>query len=156
MKISKSLTVAMLVLILLGCNRNEIYFKYQTVPSSGWNKDSLLNFDVNVEDTISKYNVLIHVRHYGNYPYQNLWLFLDNKAVNDSIARKDTIEFYLADEFGKWLGKGAGGLKEMPVLYKQQIQLPDSGLYNLKIGHGMRDSVLVGINDVGVRVEKVE
>lgn len=156
MKRSKLIFGVFLVLILHACNQKEIYFNYQTLPSGGWSKDSVLNFDINVEDTVSVYNVLIHLRHFGTYPYQNMWLFLESKRPHDSIARKDTIEFYLANEFGKWLGKGSGALKEMPVLYKQQIQLPDSGLYRLSIRHGMRDSVLIGVNDVGVRVEKVE
>ena len=70
------------------------------------------------------------------------------------MIQKDTIECFLADEFGKWLGTGAGALKEMPVLYRQQVIFPDSGIYQMKIGQGMRDSILVGINDIGIRVEK--
>ncbi|HHT22854.1 MAG TPA: gliding motility lipoprotein GldH [Bacteroidales bacterium] len=156
MKRNKVIFGLFLVLILQACNQKEIYFSYQTIPSSGWNKDSILNFDINVEDTIFAYNVLIHLRHFGNYPYQNMWLFLESKKPHDNIAQKDTIEFFLADDFGKWLGKGSGALKEMPVLYKQQIQFPDSGLYQLSIRHGMRDSILKGVNDVGVRVEKID
>ena len=143
--------------VLLGtfdaCNQNEVYFKYLPVPKNGWDKDSVLTFDYTVQDTLSRCDVFIHVRHYGDYPYQNFWLFLENMDA-DSVIVNDTIECYLADEYGKWLGTG-NAVKEMPIFYKQQILLPDSGTYQMKIRHGMRDSVLTGIKEIGVRVEAV-
>ncbi|NLO71267.1 MAG: gliding motility lipoprotein GldH [Porphyromonadaceae bacterium] len=153
MKISKLVIGLFLIVAFTACNQNEVYFRYNPIPTSGWDKDSLLVFDYNIEDTISKYDIFIHVRHFGNYPYQNFWLFLENTNP-DSVVTKDTIECYLADQYGKWLGSG-NAIKEMPIFYKQQILIPDTGNYQLKIGHGMRDSVLTGIKEIGVRVELV-
>ena len=155
MKATKFLLVFILFAGLTACNQNEVYFKYQTLPASGWDKDSLKTFDFNITDTLKAYNLYINVRHTGSYPYQNLWLFLDTKDAKGKISR-DTIECFLADQFGKWLGSGAGSLKEMPVFYKKQIHFPDSGTYQLKIGQGMRDSILIGVNDVGLKVETAD
>ena len=96
----------------------------------------------------------VNVRNRGGYPYQNLWLFL-RKISPDKILTKDSIECYLADQRGKWLGSGIGSIMEMPVLYQQNVKFLKSGTYDYKIGHGMRDSILLGINDIGIRVEKV-
>ena len=156
MKVIKFLSILFLIGFLTSCNRNEIYFDYQSVPASGWNKDSLLVYNIDAKDTISRFNIFVHVRHFGTYPYQNLWLFLDYKGMKDSIPKQDTLECNLADEYGKWLGTGSGAIKELQVLYKQAIHFPDSGVYQVRIRQGMRDSVLSGINNVGVRVEKVE
>ena len=155
MKKSKFVLMIFFPLFLISCHQNEIFFEYKSLPKSGWNKDSLLTFNFNVSDTVPAYDVFIQVRHYGDYPYQNLWLFLENKNVSKNIIKRDTIEFFLADEFGKWLGSGVGPIKEMPVYYRQQIHFPDSGMYQIKIGQGMRDSVLVGVEKVGIRIEKV-
>jgi len=43
----------------------------------------------------------------------------------------------------------------MPVLYQQNVKFKTSGIYRYKIVHGMRDTILHGINDIGMRVEKV-
>jgi gliding motility-associated lipoprotein GldH len=43
---------------------------------------------------------------------------------------------------------------EMPVLYQQNVRFKTKGTYHFKIVHGMRDSILIGINDIGMRVEK--
>jgi gliding motility-associated lipoprotein GldH len=74
----------------------------------------------------------------------------------DSVLIKDSIECYLADKRGKWLGTGIGSVLEMPVLYQQKVKFSKVGIYQYKIVHGMRDSVLIGINDIGMRVEKVK
>lgn len=153
MKASKFFIGFIIIACLSSCNQNEVYFSYNPVPKSGWSKDSLLTFDFNVKDTLARYDIFIHVRHFGSYPYQNFWMFLENTDAQGVVA-KDTIECYLADNFGKWLGTG-NAVKEMPVYYRQNVLLPDSGTYQIKIGHGMRDSLLTGIKDIGVRVEVV-
>lgn len=112
----------------------------------GWHQDSVLDFRFDVEDTLSTYQILINVRHTENYSYQNMWLFADN----------DTIEFYLADDRGRWLGNGHNGYIEMPVLYEQAYRFAHSGEHTIRIRHAMRDSLLEGISDMGVKVVKNE
>ncbi|NDP20211.1 MAG: gliding motility lipoprotein GldH [Paludibacter sp.] len=141
-------------LLLIACTSNDAFFQYNTIAPEGWNKDSLCVFDIPISDENSTYNVYVNVRNRGEYPYQNLWLFLQ-KMSPDSVILNDSIELYLADQRGKWLGSGIGSVLEMPVLYQQNVKFPTKGKYQYKIGHGMRDTVLMGINDIGMRVEKV-
>ena len=152
--LNRSLWAIFISLIAVACTSNDVYFKYQSVASQGWNKDSLYRFDIPIVDTIATYNVYVNIRNRGEYPYQNLWVFLA-KTTPDSIESKDSIECYLADKRGKWLGSGLGSILEMPVLYQQNVRFSKSGTYHYKICQGMRDSLLKGINDIGMRVEKV-
>jgi len=143
-----------IAILLFSCNRNDVYFKYQAINATGWNKDSVSTFDILITDTLATYNVYVNMRNKADYQYQNLWLFL-SKMSPDSVLVNDSIEFYLADKRGKWLGKGVGSIFEMPVLYQQNVKFKNVGNYQYKIVHGMRDTILLGINDVGMRVEKV-
>ena len=151
---SKMLYVIFISFMAVACTGNDVYFQYKPVASKGWNKDSLYGFDIPITDTAALYNVYVNVRNRGEYPYQNLWLFL-NKTTPDKIQSKDSIECYLADQRGKWLGSGLGSIMEMPVLYQQNVRFKTKGTYHYRIVHGMRDTVLIGINDIGMRVEKV-
>lgn len=144
-----------LSLFVVGCTSNDVYFQYNPVSLSGWSKDTMYVFHVPITDTVASYNVYINVRNRGEYPYQNLWLFL-NKTTPDKIHSKDSIECYLADQRGKWLGKGMGSIMEMPVLYQQNVKFPKAGTYDYFVVQGMRDSLLRGINDIGMRVEKIK
>ncbi|OIP82107.1 MAG: hypothetical protein AUK44_08545 [Porphyromonadaceae bacterium CG2_30_38_12] len=132
-----------------------MYFQYATLPENGWNKDSTLGFDFQIDDTAVSYNVTLNSRNTSDYPYQNLWLFL-KQSQPDSIIKNDTINYYLADDYGKWLGSGIGSLYQMPVLWQQNMKFPKSGKYHIAIGHGMRDSILIGITEIGLKIEKVK
>ena len=150
---NKILATILVSLFIVACNNHDVYFQYNTVAINGWNKDTAYVFHVPISDTTATYNIYVNVRNRGEYPYQNLWLFM-RKISPDKIQTKDSIECYLADQRGKWLGNGIGSIMEMPILYKQNVKFPQVGTYDYKIVQGMRDSLLIGINDIGMRVEK--
>lgn len=136
------------------CTGNDVYFQYHSVAQYGWDVDSVYVYDINIADTNASYNVFVNVRNRGEYPHQNMWLFIKKSLAGDSVSLNDTINFYLADQRGKWLGSGVGSVFEMPVLYQQGIRFKKPGIYRYELTHGMRDSVLIGVNDIGLRVEK--
>ena len=132
------------ILVLTSCDNQIVYSHYEPTPLSGWHKDSVYTYDFSVEDTVSSYQVIVNFRHTDFYPYQNMWLFVNN----------DTIEFYLADDRGKWLGKGRNGIINMPVLYEDSIRFTNRGVNTISVQHAMRDSLLRGVSDVGITIRK--
>lgn len=152
LKINKVLLLA-LVLSCISCSKNDVYSEFKTIQNGEWHKDSLKVFTANIIDSNPRYNVFLNIRNDNNYSYQNFWLFISTTSP-DGIETKDTIECYLADQRGQWLGSGVGQLREMSVLYQEKIHFPKPGKYTIKLVHGMRDTVLTGIADIGVRIEK--
>ena len=108
--------------------------------------DSVASFEYAITDADQDYRMLVYVRHTERYPYQNMWLF-----IGDSL-HCDTIEFYLADDRGQWLGNKHHGFIEMPVLLEENYHFADTGTYHMTIQHGMRDSILRGITDIGLEI----
>ncbi len=142
----------------MGCVRNSVYSEFRSVPVTGWDTDSVLTYTWSIDDTAATYRILIDIRHTERYPYQNLWFFI-NKPYSSTpllLSTQDTIEFYLADERGQWLGKKRGGYIEMPVLYEEAYRFDSVGQYSLSIQQGMRSESLRGISDVGVIIGKNE
>ena len=150
---TKLLLTSLVVVMMTACNRNDIFFQYTAVNPEGWSKDSLYGFDVEIADTASLYNVYVNVRNNGTYSYQNLWIFLAKTSPDKGLER-DSIELYLADQRGKWLGSGMGSVHNMPVLYQENVLFHKAGIYHYSLVHGMRDTLLMGIHDIGIRVEK--
>jgi len=110
----------------------------------------VLDFTFIVDDTLSTYDILFHVRHTDGYRYQNMWLFT---TFSDSLYQHtDTLEFYLADDRGRWLGNGRNGLIEMPILYEQNYRFAHRGTWHIRMQQGMRDSALAGVHDAGVEI----
>jgi gliding motility-associated lipoprotein GldH len=143
-----SLVIGLIALAVsfTSCRNDIVYSRFSPISSEKWQMDSVVRFDYTIEDAQAAYQLVIHVRHTERYPYQNMWLF-----VNDG-HRADTIEFYLADDRGQWLGDKHHGFIEMPVLFEENYHFPDTGSYHLEIAHGMRDSVLRGVSDIGFEI----
>ena len=131
---------------LTACHRDLVYSRFVPVPSDQWHMDSAVRYDYTITDTQTNYRMLVYVRHTERYPYQNMWLF-----VGDSLHR-DTIEFYLADDRGQWLGDRHHGFIEMPVLLEENYHFADTGAYYMEIAHGMRDTLLRGVTDIGLEI----
>ena len=145
----KILILIIAALSLCACDHSIVISEFRSLPLSGWDKDSLLTFTYEIEDTLSSYDIILYLRHTNSYPYQNIWLFVEDEG-------KDTIEFYLADQRGRWLGNGYSDVCEMPVLYKQERRYDHAGQYDFLITHGMRDEILTGVSDVGIKIIKNE
>lgn len=135
---------------LSGCNGRTAYADYRDIARSRWEEDSTLVWDVSVTDTLAAYDVILSVRHTPAYPYQNIWFFVEN----DLTGEADTLEFYLADQRGRWLGNGFGDHKEMPCLLARGVRFPHTAPYRFAVRHGMREQSLRGITEVGLFIEK--
>jgi len=137
----------------IACDQKKVFEAYHQIDEKGWNKDSVVVFNVHLSDTIKNHNLYVNIRNKGTYAYSNIYLFLTIGSP-DGVMRTDTVEFTLADPSGKWRGSGIGGLHDNQIPYKSSVYFPHKGDYKFMIKQGMRDNVLQGIRDVGFRVEK--
>ena len=151
-KLKLLVITAITSMLIAACSDNYVYNGYVTMPHERWHADSLASFRVPVSDTIIFYNLFVNVRNTTDYPYQNLYLFINITAPNGASVR-DTFECYLADDHGKWLGKGKGKLRDNRFIYRQNIRFSTEGDYTVPLQQAMRVEQLKGISEVGFRVE---
>lgn len=139
--------------LTVSCEKNAIFHQFVSIDEKGWHEDSLAVFSVQVTDTVGSYDVVLDVRNRNEYPYQNLFLFISSTSP-DNYQVSDTLNCILSDELGRWQGKGFGSVSSLPILYMSDIKFPKQGEYVFQIRHGMREHLLPGINDIGLRVQK--
>ena len=127
------------------------------VPDEAWDRSFTPEFGFEVSDTVQHHDLYIDVRHTGDYPFSDLFLFVDLYGPDDRHLR-DTVECLLADPTGRWYGKGTGFIFadrfEAHVLYKLKNRFPAPGRYTIKLEQAMRTEKLPGVIDVGVSVER--
>jgi len=145
--------IGLLCFIVSACYIDDrVYEVNNSIAEHAWQIDSSLVYNFEIKDTTSAYDVFINIRQRGDYEYQNIILFTEFKSPNNQI-RKDTLEYFLADDSGKWYGKGVGDIWLNHLPYRKNILLPISGIYSFKITHAMRVNPLNHILDVGLRVQ---
>lgn len=139
---------------IASCQSDYLYNEYKEIDDGIWDADEPVVFYVDIQDTISVYNVFVNVRHYSNYEMQNLFLFIKTTAPGGAFV-KDTFEIYLADEAGRWYGKGWGDIFDNHILYKRNIRFPQKGIYTFELIQAMRKEKLEHITDVGLSIKKI-
>lgn len=138
---------------LTACRRDVVSSAHQDVSEQGWAMTDTVRLSLNVPDTTQAYDLALMLRHTEQYTYQNLWFFIQSP---DSLSpiQSDTVMACLADDRGRWFGSRVGRYYYGYVVAKRGIVFPASGTYTFTLVHGMRDSVIVGIADVGIELRK--
>lgn len=154
--IIKNMTAVVVVCcLLMACDKNRVFDATTKLEPRSWIQSNILSFDVNIDDTVSYYNMYINVRNTDTYRFSNLYIFLDTKFPRMYVER-DTLELNLAAPDGRWLGSGLGDLLYNQILFKPNFKFPQKGVYTFRLQQGMRELDLSGIADVGLRIEKVK
>jgi gliding motility-associated lipoprotein GldH len=146
------------ILSLSSCaDKNTVWLQDVSVKDCIWNKDSILQLNIPVEDTVALYSLSVNLRNRTDYSFQNLYLFLNVKAPNGNTLT-DTLNFNLAYDDGKWTGSGGlfSKYRENTFLYRKYIRFPEKGNYAVNIRHGMRKDNLEGIASVGLSLNYLE
>lgn len=136
--------------LFVSCTGNEVFSEFRSLRNSEWSRYETLHFDVAMTDTLCAYDVRLTIRNTNDYPYRNLWLFIEKENPRGEMMR-DTLNVELADLYGKWHGKGLS-LYALSLPYEEQTLFPDSGVYRYSIRQGMQSDRLTGISDVGLQV----
>jgi len=143
----------MMGILFASCGQQDFYLRNFPIEKGVWPADRYYRFEVPVRDSVSSYNIYLQVRNDGRYEYSNLWLFIRTNSPTGAILR-DTLECRLADERGRWQGRGSGGRFSLEIPLRYRVKFPNSGTYIFEIDQGMRSKELKYITDLGLRIEK--
>lgn len=148
----KIIGISLIALLFHSCKHNVVFEENQEIGLPGWSISKPLTFEVMVEDTLTLNDFYVNIRNNSDYPYSNLYLFIKTILPNHTMAM-DTLECILADDTGKWLGKGLGDVKSKQYPFMKQFRFPHAGKYLFVVEQGMRQDPLPGIVDVGISIE---
>jgi gliding motility-associated lipoprotein GldH len=150
-----SVLILIFLLLLISCNSNIVYTHSQAMAEETWKLMDIATFKVPIKDTLNSNNVIFTIRNGSAFPFRNIYLFVTTTSP-DGKKITDTLQYNLADEKGKWYGRGFGDIHEMNLQYKSNVYFPIKGIYEFKIQHGMRIENLKGVYDFGLRIEKIK
>lgn len=138
--------------LLTACDPSVFYSNNHRVDEEGWNMNNKLCYDIDVTDTARLYTFYVDLRISSDYPYSNSFFFIDATFPDGGVAT-DTLECPLADVDGRWYGHRSGHYIDNRYAFRKNIIFPSKGHYHFEIAHAMRDTNVVGIKSVGLRIE---
>ena len=160
--IKNSLLALGLLFLVCSCDKARVFDEYKELNGT-WNKDSILSFNFEQKDTVSRYNLFVTTRTNNNYPYNNLFLIVQMEQPGTKLTKVDTLEYQMANPDGSLLGDGFSDIKESKLWYKEKLNFPKPGKYTVTIKQAVRQAGKVagvqeldGITEVGLRIESTE
>lgn len=142
-------------LLVHACTPSDLFHDTREIPDAIWPADYKIPFRVYFPDSLVPVDVYVDIRNYDNYPYANLYLFLDTEFP-DGRKFRDTLECMLATPDGKWLGRKNGSVRESRFLVKQNVIFPSKGTYHFTFEQGMRETRLKGIPQIGLKISAAQ
>lgn len=145
----------LLAVAAMACDRSIHYSENYKLDGGKWSMFDPAKYSCSIDDTVKTYNIELSLRTSTDYPYRNIYLFVMTTFPSGN-AVTDTLNTMVTDERGNWLGKGTGDLRELTIPYKSNVYFPESGEYHFRVIQGMRDTLLQGVYDMGMKISLKE
>lgn len=151
----KNFLILSFIIALSSCDTTVVFEENKSIEGMTWKVNDPARFEFEMRDTINLYNFYLNLRNGENYPYNNIFFFVEMEFPNGKKS-VDTVECFVADPSGKWIGKGSGSIFDNRFLYQHGKQFPLEGRYKVQITQGMRTPELPGVYDVGFRLARMK
>lgn len=141
--------------MLFSCNQNVVFEKNLDIKNESWDYSQAQTFKVNIEDTTSRYNIYINIRHTFHFEWRNLWIQIDTEFPDGKKLSK-RVNLPLSEADGKWFGECSGNSCFIQIPLQENAIFPVTGNYTFTIRQDMRVNPLQNIRNVGLKVEKIK
>ncbi|MDE5594718.1 MAG: gliding motility lipoprotein GldH [Muribaculaceae bacterium] len=132
--------------LLSACSGFKETGEYHPIDAEGWAYGDTVHFNIESPDSVIRGDIAVVVRHTAAYPYSNIWLEINYPQQDKTVS--DSVNIVLADDFGNWLGRGAGLSFQRVDTVLRDVTL--STPTDVTLRHIMRVDRLSDIEQLGV------
>lgn len=148
----RSLLLLVTVCLLTACKQSTVYYHYEDISESGWEKNDRITFNIANINADATYQEELAMRISNKYPFMRLTLIVEQTIYPSGVATTDTLDCNLIDEGGNATGQGVSQYQYLFPLKTLPLQRGDS--LHLEVHHDMKREILPGITSVGIRMKK--
>ena len=151
---TRFLFIFLFILFLVSCNNEGVFYQYRHIDRGRWYSDSVIQFkiDATALNLGVPYDLSIEITSNGRYPYRDIWMQVAHN-LTDTTLQYEKVHYFLADDFGRWLGDGVGGLYQLSLPLYLSVPLDTTYHYVIQLKHIMDDNPLHGIEKMGLKLE---
>lgn len=151
--ILSSTLLALCLFILTACDPLVIYHHYEPLTDSQWKDVDTLTFTPQLLDSEVAYQVDLEIRMLHSYPYQDINIGYQYLSPTQEIVQAGTCHLNLTDTYADKNGRGVAGLYAYPTILKS-LFVENTGDYTIQVFQQQKDSVLKGIQDLGIKLSR--
>lgn len=151
-KILKVCLIITVAWLCVSCDRNTVYHHYETTSIDSWERSDTLFFRNIAIKASTQYKEEIGLRINDNFPFQNLFLVVEQDIRPLHQHRIDTLNCKLIDKYGTIKGRGLSYYQYNFHLTTLQLNAGDT--LDVHIRHHMKREILPGIANIGIKLSK--
>ena len=140
------------LLTVLSCTDSTLLHRYKALPTEGWDRSDSVSFFLPETVIRSGKTLTIGLRTKAQTSLRSVVLAVDWCSATSGITFTDTIFYPLSDAEGYALMPGVN--HHQYETQRLPLRLSRDGEGTVSIRHLMRNDVVVGITEVGVRVDR--
>jgi len=138
-----------------GCGES-YYFESKRDLSNGlWQYKDSLDFEVDIQDTIQYYSLLLDINHSVDYKTQNLYVYI-NTEMPDGERLGKRLNIDLAAPTGEWYGDCGKQNCEVLINLQKKAYFNQLGKHKFTIKQHMRQDSLLGINGITLKLKEID
>ncbi len=155
MGMNKICAALFILISLMSCTSDEGEIQMKPINNS-WKVKEEQKFQLKINDAQNPKNIIFVVRNNNDYPYSNIRFIVNFTSLKTKKTQTDTLNYILARPNGEWMGTGFGSTKEILFQYKADYKFPENGAYEIGVIQGMRKDPLIGIEDIGIKIQNTK
>ena len=155
MGMNKICAVLLILISMMSCTSDEGEIQMKPINNS-WKAKEEQKFQLKINDAENLKNIIFVVRNNNDYPYSNIRFIVNFTSLKTKKTQTDTLNYTLARPNGEWMGTGFGSTKEILFQYRTDFKFPENGAYEIGIIQGMRKDPLIGIEDIGIKIQNTK
>ncbi len=141
-----------LFFLFTACEDDTVIHQQRSIPIEGWEQFDTVTFVVDSLPDKGNYLLSIDIRTTSEFPYQSLYLKVDQTWNSPLMVRTDTLCCPIATPDGDIIGSGISHFQYTFPLVREQLNSGQHGLVSIR--HVMQRDILPGIANVGIKLEK--
>ena len=151
-KLRGAVMASIVLAVMASCHWGDISFSASSSVPREWTRKDTVDFQLPVLKAGRTFHFVVDVRHTEAYTYRDLWVLLRHNVADSLHWQTDTLRCPLYSEDGYPLGKGLTGLYTVEIPYGTLVS-DGSSQAQIQLVHCIADSAVVGISDIGIRIE---
>ncbi|MCR9251916.1 MAG: gliding motility lipoprotein GldH [bacterium] len=132
---------------------DKVFEDYSNIVKESWHQDSLVSFDINIDQVEQPLNLGVTLRYGLTYAYTNVYINYRVTKEDGTLVKSELEEVVLFDpKTGKPLGSGMSDVFDIESNFLESYNFPEAGKYAVSFQQYMRVEELPDIVSVGLKV----
>jgi gliding motility-associated lipoprotein GldH len=140
-------------MMLWSCGDHHFYEEQRLINAAEWYYSDTLLYQVDISDTVARYDIGMQIEHGTDFPFQNLYMRIST-IFPDGETVAQTLPIDLADHTGIWYGDCGNKDCSVKVQLQNNARFDRIGIHSFKVIQYMRDDPIKEVEGITLFIDK--